>query len=171
MKIAWKMLLATGIGTGLVALTAVGPRTPLLIWNASASVPVGLYRVQPPRHLDVTDLVVVRPPDALAGFLAEGGYLPRGVPLLKRIAALLGQQVCRTGIAVTVDGVPFGEALTQDRRGRALPVWQGCSTLADDQVFLLNPERPDSLDGRYFGPVPRDSIVGKALPIWTEEGR
>jgi len=171
MKIAWKTLLATGVGTGLVALTPVGPRPPRLIWNASASVPVGLYRVQPIRHLDVTDLVVVRPPDALAGFLAEGGYLPRGLPLLKHVAALPGQQVCRTRTAITVDGVPFGDALAHDRRGRALPIWQGCTTLTADQVFLMNTERPDSLDGRYFGPLPRQSIVGQASPIWTEEDR
>jgi type IV secretory pathway protease TraF len=28
----------------------------------------------------------------------------------------------------------------------------------------------DSLDGRYFGPIPKNSIVGRALPLWTDEG-
>ncbi len=171
MKIAWKALLTGAVGVGAITFTAIGTRPPRLIWNASASVPIGLYRVHPDARPEVADLVVVRPPEALAWFLAKGGYLPRNVRLLKRIAALPGQQVCRTGTAITVDGVPFGDALARDRRGRALPVWQGCTTLTNDQVFLMNPERRDSLDGRYFGPVPRESIVGQASPIWTEEDR
>jgi len=171
MKIAWKTLLAMTAGASAVAFTGAAQHPPRLIWNASASVPIGLYRVQPVPRARVSDLVVVRPPEALSWFLAEGGYLPRNVPLLKRIAALPGQQVCRTGAEVTVDGVPLGDALPHDRRGRPLPVWQGCTMLAADQIFLLNPDRPDSLDGRYFGPIPRDSIVGRASPIWTEEDR
>lgn len=171
MKIAWKTLLAMTAGASTMAFTMLAQHPPRLIWNASASVPIGLYSVQPVTHPAVTDLVVVRPPQALLWFLAEGGYLPRNVPLLKRIAALSGQQVCRTGAVVTVDRLPLGDALQHDRRGRPLPVWQGCTTLAADQVFLLNADRPDSLDGRYFGPIPRDSIVGRASPIWTEEDR
>ncbi len=169
MTFAWKTLLATFVATNAVAFTAITPATPALVWNASASVPVGLYRVQPIARLKVTDLVVVRPPEELARFLAGNGYLPRSVPLLKRIAALSGQRVCRTGLEITVDDVPFGEALEHDRRGRPLPVWQGCQVLGQDQVFLLNPDRPDSLDGRYFGLLPLASIVGRARPLWTDE--
>ncbi len=169
MTFAWKTLLATFAATNAVAFTAIAPATPALVWNATASVPVGPYRVQPAARLKVTDLVLVRPPEELARFLANGSYLPRGVPLLKRVAALSGQLVCRTGLTITVDDVPFGEALEHDRRGRPLPVWQGCEVLGPDQVFLLNPDRPDSLDGRYFGPLPLASIVGQARPLWTNE--
>jgi type IV secretory pathway protease TraF len=64
----------------------LGPKpTPRFVWNVSESVPTGLYRVRPPRRLIVTDLVVAYPPEPLATLLAEGGYLPRGVPLIKRI--------------------------------------------------------------------------------------
>lgn len=170
MRIAWKTVAATITATTAVAFTAVA-RAPALVWNASASVPVGLYRVQPIEQLRVGDLVVVRPPETLASTLADGGYLPRGVPLLKRVAALSGQRVCRTGLAITVDGVLIGTALEHDRRGHPLPVWQGCQVLGPDQVFLLNPDRPDSLDGRYFGPLPLASVVGRARPLWTDERR
>ncbi len=169
MTFAWRTLFATITATTTVAFTAVAPAAPALVWNASASVPVGLYRVQPIAQMVLTDIVVVRPPEELARFLASNGYLPRGVPLLKRIAALSGQRVCRTGLEITVDDVPFGEALEHDRRGRPLPVWQGCQVLEPDQVFLLNPDRPDSLDGRYFGPLPLATIVGRARPLWTDE--
>ena len=167
----WKTLATMLAATSAVAIS--GPSAhPALIWNASASVPIGLYRVQPEPQPSIDDIVVVRPPADLVWFLAEGGYLPRGVPLLKHVAALGGQRVCRIGFAVSVDGVPFGDALARDRRRRPLPSWQGCVVLTDAQVFLMNPDRPDSLDGRYFGPLDRSTIVGRAEPLWTdnEEG-
>ena len=34
----------------------------------------------------------------------------------------------------------------------------------------MNPGVPDSLDGRYFGPLPASSIIGRAVPLWTDEG-
>lgn len=170
MKRAWATLLATLAGSSTVALSGP-PAHPKLVWNASPSAPVGLYRVQPDPNPKATDLVVVRPPESLARFLAAGGYLPRGVPLLKRVAALAGQRVCRLGLAVSVDGAPLGLALARDRRGRPLPVWQGCAVLTGKQVFLFNPDRSDSLDSRYFGPLDRGAIVGRAEPIWTKKER
>ena len=171
MTCAWKTLAATSMTTTVVAFATVAPAVPALVWNASASVPVGLYRVQPTGRPRVGDLVLMRPPEALADFLARGGYLPRGVPLLKRVAALSGQRACRTGLAITVDDVPLGAALEHDRRGRPLPVWHGCQVLGPNQVFLLNPDRPDSLDGRYFGPLPLAGVAGRARALWTDEGR
>ena len=171
MTLAWKTLVVTHAAVSIVALSARLPPSPRIIWNASASVPIGLYRVESIRTLKVADLVLLRSPEALEKFLDDGGYVPRGVPLLKRIAGLPGQTVCRLGLAVSVDGVPFGEALSNDRRGRRLPVWQGCVTIASGQVFLLNSESPDSLDGRYFGPLPVSSIIGRATPLWTPRAR
>jgi type IV secretory pathway protease TraF len=31
----------------------------------------------------------------------------------------------------------------------------------------MNRTPPDSLDGRYFGPLPMIAIVGRVDPIWT----
>jgi conjugative transfer signal peptidase TraF len=143
--------------------------TPRLIWNASASTPIGLYSLNRPTRLDVTDLVAVDAPEPLASFLAERGYLPRGVPLLKRVAGLPGQPVCRLGARITVNGVAMGEALDRDRLGRELPVWQGCRRIAEGEIFLMNWSAEDSLDGRYFGPLSAHSIIGRATPVWTDE--
>lgn len=145
------------------------PVTPRLIWNASASMPIGFYTIAPPDRLEVTDLVVVNAPEPLSSFLAERHYLPRGVPLLKRVAGLPGQEVCRHGMHVTVDGIDMGDALVRDRLGRQLPIWQGCRRIADGEVFLMNWWVEDSLDGRYFGPLPASAIVSHALPLWTDE--
>jgi hypothetical protein len=77
----------TTIGATGLLLSTLGGTTPHYIWNASNSVPIGLYRVQPATALAVTELVAIKPPDLLAAFLGLNGYLPIGVPMLKRVGA------------------------------------------------------------------------------------
>jgi type IV secretory pathway protease TraF len=89
------------------------------------------------------------------------------VPLVKHVAALAGQSVCRNGLTVSVDAVKVDEARERDSRGRPLPSWQGCRVIAVGEVFLMNARSADSLDGRYFGPLPAATIVGRAAPLWT----
>jgi conjugative transfer signal peptidase TraF len=162
--------LVTFVAVAAVIETMLGPKpAPRFVWNVSESVPTGLYQVQPMRHLLVTTLVVGYPPEPLATFLADGGYLPHGVPLIKRVLALSGQTVCRAGPTIAVDGVEMGAARECDSRGRVLPVWHGCRVIAGDEVFLMNRDEPASLDGRYFGPIPLNAIVGRAVPLWTFE--
>jgi conjugative transfer signal peptidase TraF len=125
--------------------------------------------IQPVSTLAVTELVAVRPPDLLAAYLDLNGYLPLGVPMLKRVLALPGQTVCRNGLTIAVDGIDVGQAQERDGRGRPLPVWHGCRVIADGDVFVMNWQSTDSLDGRYFGPIPASAVVGRAVPVWTEE--
>lgn len=166
-RFAWVM--ATYFATMGVAVSAFVDLPKKLIWNVTASAPIGLYAVQPPDGIEITDLAVVAPPEPVASFLEAGGYVPRGVPLMKRVLALPGQKVCRENLLVTVDGIAMGTARERDSHGRDLPVWQGCRTIAEGEVFLMNWQSADSLDGRYFGPLPARSIVGQATPLWTDE--
>jgi len=162
--------LVTMVAAVAVMATTMGPKAaPRLVCNVSESVPTSLYHVQPARRPIVTALVVAYAPEPLATFLTDGGYLPRGVPLIKRILALPGQTVCRTGLTITGDGNDMGVARERDRRGRPLSVWYGCGVVAAGEVFLMNRDEPASLDGRYFGPIPMTAIVGCAAPLWTFE--
>jgi conjugative transfer signal peptidase TraF len=119
--------------------------------------------------MERTDLVAVQPPDLLAAFLDLNGYLPIGVPMLKRVLALPGQTVCRNGLSIAVDGIDVGEAHERDGRGRPLPVWHGCQIIADGDLFVMNWQSADSLDSRYFGPLPASAVIGRAVPVWTDE--
>ena len=167
-----RAILATALSSaGVLILTAFWRPVPLLIWNATASVPIGLYAVRPARRLTVGELVVARPPEPLAAYLSDGRFLPEGLPIVKPIAALPGQTVCRSGVAVSIDGTVVANARPLDHAGRALPVWRGCYRLAAGEVFLLNAHQPASLDGRYFGALPTNSIIGRAAPIWTPKER
>lgn len=162
-------LLAMLSGTALIAAPICIGHDARWIWNASASVPVGLYRIEQTDRIDVADLVVVMPPDELADFLAERGYLPRGVPMIKRVLALPGATVCRTGTTITAYDHRYGEAREHDSLGRALPVWRGCRVVGEGELFLMNWDAADSFDGRYFGPIPASTVIGRAITIWTPD--
>jgi conjugative transfer signal peptidase TraF len=156
-------------GAAAVIAPIIPELAPLYVWNASESVPIGLYRLRPSDKLFVTELVAVQPPEPLATFLDLNGYLPAGLPMLKRVLALPGQTVCRRGITVSVDAIDIGEARDRDGRGRPLPKWQGCRVVGEGELFVMNWQSADSLDGRYFGFLPASAVIGRALPVWTWE--
>lgn len=151
-----------------VTVALVQPR-PRLIWNASASAPIGLYRLERDAHPSVDTLVAVLPPVPVARWLATRRYLAEGVPLLKHVAARPGQRICRVGGMVSVDARPVAVALSRDSRGRPLPVWRGCRTLKAGELLLLNPSVRDSMDGRYLGPLPASGLLGRAIPLLTRD--
>lgn len=165
----WKTLTAMLAGTAALLAPRVIEITPAYIWNASDSVPIGLYRLRSADKLFVTELLAVQPPGPLATFLDLNGYLPAGVPMLKRVLALPGQTVCRTGLTVSVDTVEMGEARDRDGRGRPLPKWRGCRVVGEGELFVMNWLSANSLDGRYFGFLPASAVIGRALPVWTWE--
>lgn len=163
------VVLAALAGATLIVAGGVAKPRPVVIWNGSESVPIGLYALRPVERWFVTELVVLRPEPALAAFLDRAGYLPDGLPMLKRILALPGQTVCRNGLVITVDDVEVGAAQRRDSHGRSLPDWQGCTIIGNGQLFLMNWQSETSLDGRYFGLVAKSSVIGRAIPLWTRE--
>src|SRR5450755_645751 len=84
-------LLLTAGAAALALSTITATPAKRYVWNVSGSIPVGLYRLKPTGDLSVTQLVAVQPPEPLATLLADQRYLPRGVPMLKRVRALPGQ--------------------------------------------------------------------------------
>ncbi|MHC5307780.1 S26 family signal peptidase [Bartonella sp. LJL80] len=138
-----------------------------LIWNASASQPIGLYWITAHDRLAIGDLVIAKPSAELGLYMSERHYLDKDVPLLKTIAAVSGQTICRQNNLISIDGKAVAQALERDKKQQLLPVWQGCQTLKPEQIFLLNTSVNDSFDGRYFGPLPVKTIIGKAVPLFT----
>jgi conjugative transfer signal peptidase TraF len=163
--IATLMVATTGIG--LLAAPELVELPTRFILNASASAPIGLYAMQPAGGLELDDWVLFVPPQPIGAWLVERKYLAPDMPLIKRVAALSGQIVCRNDRLITIDGVATAPAREHDRQERRLPAWTGCVVLENNDVFLLNSDVPDSLDGRYFGPTDRSSINGQLLPLWT----
>ena len=122
-------------------------------------------------------------------FSTDGIQYPRIRPnsfYIKRLAALPGEQVSIDPPYLLVDGrrieepYPFHRLLTDKEHGYigyTLPHKQ-----PDAQIFLANPAEKKllgprsylplgdnsafSLDGRYFGPIDRDSLVGPAFMVY-----
>jgi conjugative transfer signal peptidase TraF len=143
-------------------------RVPLVIYNASGSAPLGFYYLEdrlPARG----ELAVVKPPPLLELMIVARGILPPSVPLVKQVAAVGGDEVCRSNEpagTIAINGKVVAEVFDHEREGRRLPSWDGCIRLVDGEFFLLQPH-PYSFDSRYFGPVSRCDIAGVAHPLWT----
>ena len=112
-------VIITCAATFFIALTSVFHPAPKLLWNASASAPLGLYRIEPERDPPPGALVAVTPPQRLARWMAERPYLGEGVPLLKHVAGKAGQRICRLGDSVSVDRRPVAVRCAGNGRARS----------------------------------------------------
>jgi len=157
--------LASACGVAALAFAAFASPRLRLIYNASASEPVGWYRIAPAAALRAGDLVLMRLPADAAALADRRGYLPSRVPLLKRVGAVARQHVCVRGGVVRIDGVQVAVALRADRLQRPLPQWRQCRRLAEGELFLLSNVHPASFDSRYYGPVPLADVIGRARPV------
>jgi conjugative transfer signal peptidase TraF len=155
----------TGAGLALVLVSAALPPAPRLLWNASASAPIGLYSVAPGAWLERGDMAVAQVPERYRQLAADHGYLPLDVPLVKRVAAYGGDRICAIGADIVVNGRPAAKRQIRDSKGRPMPNWSGCIRLHGREVFLLM-DNSASFDGRYFGLTKGTEIIGKARLLW-----
>lgn len=148
-------------GVGLVVLTGVAliaDHTPAIaLVNESASLPRGVY-VRLPGAAPVRDRVVAVPqPASVRAYLGRLG-MPGDLLLIKRVAAVGGDTVCRRDDRLFTPGRTV-VVQERDRRGVTLPGWRGCRRLGPHELFLLG-DTPSSFDSRYFGPVARSRVTG-----------
>jgi len=148
----------------LAGILLVPPR-PFLLWNASASSPVGLYAVMPGDSLRAGETVIAWAPPGARRLAEIRNYLPAGVPLVKQVAAVSSARICAIGAKIFVNGRLAAFRLVRDPFGRPMPWWSGCERLNAGDLFLLSPDA-DAFDGRYFGATRPGEVIGKALLLW-----
>ena len=142
--------------------------------NLTPSEPLGLWRiVQPNRPILVGDLVFICPPATGAmreararGYLRFGLCAGRVAPLIKTVVATSGQAV-EIADDVRIDGrpLPNSRVASVDGQGREMLQYDG-GVVPPGAVFLHS-DFPGSFDSRYFGPLPRDGVLGLAQEVWT----
>lgn len=157
--------MAIGVAALLVPTAMQFPKQ--LVYNPSDSVPRGWYGIGSADALQVGGIVLIQLPAGVAAFAARHGYLPAGVPLLKRIGALAPQSVCVEEDMVRIDGAVVAAVLAKDGMDRPLQPWAQCRALIGDEMFLLSNSHSASFDSRYFGPVDASAVIGSAHPMWT----
>lgn len=134
------------------------------IWNRTDSAPIGLYGLKND-PLSYGDWVIVSAQSEQALWAFEHGFIGPDWPLIKSVAGLPGDEICRDGREIWINGTITATALLVDSRGRDLPVWSGCRVLKPGEVFLLN-DHAHSLDGRYFGVTDAEDVDGVAVLLF-----
>jgi len=157
-------LLGVLVAVALLFVPSLWQPLPVLVWNASHSVPIGLYWIDRTPHR-VGDLVLAHFTGPVAALADRRAYLSRTAYLLKPVSAVAGDRVCRFGARVLVRYRLAALALRTDSAGRPMPTWHGCRMLQAGELFLLA-GRPDSFDSRYFGPLRTEHIAGRAVRLW-----
>lgn len=154
-------------GLGFLASPPALSGAKALVYNASASAPRGWYWISRASQIHVGDVVLAPLPRSMAALADARHYLPASVPILKRVGAVGNHHVCIRGSWVLIDTHIVAQLLARDGAGRPLPAWQGCRTLLNGELFLLNTRHRASFDSRYFGPIPEASVLGVARALWT----
>ena len=150
-------------GISLVTFGSIFDPLDRLIWNRTASAPTGIYWLSD-EPFTFGRWVVVSSQSDVAAWAEMRGYIGNDWPLLKQIAGMPGDKICRNGGKTRINNQLLAVAKDVDSIGRNLPAWEGCRFLQSDEFFLLTPHAA-SLDGRYFGPIKQTDLDGVAIPL------
>lgn len=153
------------LGAGLIIKIPVK-----IIYNPTGSAPKGYYLIVN-SMIRKGDYVFADIPVQAKKMAAKRQYLPIDIPILKPVVARPGDHICIIEGYVFINGKPVADLLARDSRDRILAPWIGCRSLIEDEFFLLSTYTTHSFDSRYFGPVTRKMIIGKAVPIWIFENK
>ena len=85
-----------------------------------------------------------------------------GTRLIKRVVGLAGEQVAVQDGHAWINGQPIQEPWVSYYGGRDYPA----TVIPEGHVFILGDNRANSRDSREFGPVPVETIEGRAIFIY-----
>lgn len=135
-----------------------------LVYNATASYPIGFYRVH--SNYSESDVVWFDVPNNVERLVFGRNYIPQNAKLMKKIIAGEGASWCVSDRSLIVEGISVGKIRTEDSNKLPLPqLPEGCNTLGLDEVIVASPH-PLSFDSRYFGPVKKETVHGRLEALW-----
>lgn len=143
-------------------------------YNFTPSFARGFYLIEKSdAPLERGKLVIFCPPNNEAFALAsERKYVARGLcgagdyrPMIKRVIGLEGDMIeIRDDVKVNGALVANSTIMTADSKGRPINAFEG-GIVPEGTLFLMSDENPNSYDGRYFGFVSREQIIGTIKPL------
>jgi type IV secretory pathway protease TraF len=155
------LLLAGVVGVG--AAFTMAPRvSDWMIYNHSPSMPVGVYL-----HSDLDlargAIVTVRARDVAPALAASRGFDGPADRFIKRVAAMAGDEVCAVKGRLRINGADLAAVPMRGQPNMSPAAWSGCRTLSAGEVLLLG-DAPNSIDGRYWGPIDARLVDG----VWRK---
>jgi signal peptidase I len=114
---------------------------------------------------DQCEAAAVRPEGEVC---PEAGSAPADTTFIKRVVAVPGDRL------KVIDGVPVVNGRRVEGDWQTIPCpscdFPTAITVPAGEYFVMGDNRPDSDDSRFWGPVPRDWIIGKAvLTYWPPD--
>ena len=165
MKGGWRSWSIVSLTAFALAMLAIPPdvRTPVLIWNATPSAPIGLYRLVPDA-VEIGRRVAVRPPDDIRELGVRLGVMRPDDLLIKTFAAGAGDVLCERNGHLERNGAPLGALVPHGYGPGLFGGGEVCRRLKEGEVLLLG-DGSRSWDGRSFGLAPLSSVIGVVEPI------
>jgi conjugative transfer signal peptidase TraF len=171
-RVAWVAACGAASVVSPYAITAGGLRV-----NFTPSAPLGIYRLVPipTGRLQRGMLVEACAPLNAATLGRRRGYLSAGScpagtePLLKTVAAVVGDVLTISADGVVVNGhlLVHSKPAVFDRAGRQLSPWPfGHYHLTRDHIWLYA-DHVRSWDCRYWGPAPVRNVLAMVIPLIT----
>jgi conjugative transfer signal peptidase TraF len=139
-----------------------------LVVNTSPSMPFGLYWMACGiATIRRGSVVLFVPPDNVRALIYGRGWLPDGMPLLKTVGGLAGDEYCvHDGRFVVADN-DIGPVFLRDSQGRPIPQIDGCRRVGETEFLPVALILDRSFDGRYMGAVPMRNVLGVGYPLIT----
>ncbi len=113
------------------------------------------------------DVIVFEKPESASGEIDD---------FIKRVVGLGGEAVSFRDGSVFIDGLELSEGYIDGALTSTSSVIPGCANkiaaadncvIPEGMVFVMGDNRGSSQDSRFFGPIPTDTIVGRAfLKVW-----
>ncbi|MFA6409267.1 MAG: signal peptidase I [Gammaproteobacteria bacterium] len=134
-------------------------------YQATSSMPRGLYLLAPVKSIARGDIVLFYPPITIRDFLKQQHWLPRSGLIMKYALGVPGDYVCRRQNELWINRKKVAHIYHKTSSDLSLPQQKFCGKLGKTQYFLISIFVPNSFDSRYFGAVERGYILGKAISI------
>jgi conjugative transfer signal peptidase TraF len=134
-----------------------------LVYCPSKSVAPGIYLITPIKEISRFDLVEATPPNKILSFIKDKHWLGEKSTILKYVFAIPGDYLCLRDEQIVINHHKVGHIHKFYAPNKRLPQTKFCGKIPDNQYLLLSTMSERSFDGRYFGPVSRQNILGKAI--------
>lgn len=128
--------------------------------NTSSSLPLGIWRVQK------IDIAKLRIGDSVA--INRAAVPKASTHLMKDVGALPGDVMTREGDAVCRNGKPLPLSTIRDATlgGGKIDCIEYPVTIPEGYIWLSS-RHERGYDSRYFGAVPVQAVIGKAVLLWA----